>query len=453
MPEPSSSSARRGLLPALARFVLRIFFREVEVVGLDRLPSSKPLVLVANHVNGLIDPVLILGPLPLRPRFLAKSTLWKIPILAQILRAARAIPVYRRQDAGADPSRNEEAFAACHEALAQGEAIALFPEGTSHNEPALQPLKTGAARIVLEAERRLGPLGARIVPVGLTFDERGRFRSRALVRVGEPLDPAPELAAYDRDPVAAGRTLTARVDEALRQVTLNYPSWDEARLIARASDLFARPGAALPGDRALSETFDFHRAFLEGYGEMRSRCPEEVAAVAEAVRDYDRLLRAFHLRDDQVAAAYPVSPVARFVGRTLLRLLVLLPLALVGTLLNILPYQIVRLIVRRNRQGDQEATLKVFPSLALYPAAWIAEGFAAGHWLGMRAGVLTALLGLPTGYVAMLFDERRERFQREARAYLVLRTRRRASAELKAKREAVYRGVTALVAAYRGRGA
>jgi glycerol-3-phosphate O-acyltransferase/dihydroxyacetone phosphate acyltransferase len=436
------------------------------VVGAERIPRDRPLVLVANHVNGLVDPVLVLGPLPVHPRFLAKSTLWKIPVLAQLLNAARAIPGHRRQDApaastggSADANRNDDTFARCYEALADADgtgartartgALALFPEGTSHNEPALQPLKTGAARIVLEAETRLGPLGVRIVPVGLTFDERGRFRSRALVRVGEPLDPAPELAIYKEDPIAASRALTARIDRALHQVTLNYSSWDESRLIARAADLFARPGLELPHGRTLAATFDLHRAFLEGYEEMKARCPEEVAAAAQAVQAYDRLLTAFHLRDDQVAAAYPVSPVARFVGRTLLRLLVYLPLAAVGTLLNLLPYQIVRAIAGRSKDGDQKATLKVFPGLALYPACWLAEAFAVGYGWGGRAGLLTFLLCLPTGYVAMLFDERRERFQREARAYLVLRTRGRAAAELREKRAAVYRGVTALVEAYR----
>ncbi|HTQ80713.1 MAG TPA: hypothetical protein VMM92_12000, partial [Thermoanaerobaculia bacterium] len=254
-------------------------------------------------------------------------------------------------------------------------------------------------------------------------------------------------------PVAAGRALTARIDAALRAVTLNYPSWDEARLIARAADLFARPGLTLPQGRRLHETFDLHRAFLEGYREMQERCPAEVAEVAAAVREYDRLLAAFGLRDDQVAAAYPVSPVARFVGRTLLRLLLHLPVAALGTLLNLLPYQIIRVIASRSHDADQKATLKVFPSLVVYPACWLAEGLAVAHWAGWQLGLATFLASLPTGYVAMLFDERRERFAREARAYLVLRTRHRATAELKMRREAVYQGVTALVEAYRKEGA
>jgi glycerol-3-phosphate O-acyltransferase/dihydroxyacetone phosphate acyltransferase len=134
---------------AVARLVLEIFFREVEVVGAERIPAGRPLVLVANHVNGLIDPLLLLGPLPVMPRFLAKSTLWKIAPVRPFLDLAGAIPVYRRQDEGSnpskfDPGKNAETFTRAEELLAKGGALALFPEGTSHSDPSLKPLKTGA---------------------------------------------------------------------------------------------------------------------------------------------------------------------------------------------------------------------------------------------------------------------------------------------------------------------
>src|SRR3954449_3713643 len=94
----------------VARLILKVFFREVEVVGAERLPRDRPLVLVANHVNGLVDSLLLMGPLPVMPRFLGKSTLWKIPILRPFLNLAGAIPVHRRQDEGADLARNTETF-------------------------------------------------------------------------------------------------------------------------------------------------------------------------------------------------------------------------------------------------------------------------------------------------------------------------------------------------------
>jgi glycerol-3-phosphate O-acyltransferase/dihydroxyacetone phosphate acyltransferase len=176
----------RPWLVQLARTLTRIFFREIEVVGAERVPEAGPLLVVANHHNSLVDPALVLARLPRAPRFLAKSTLWKLPGLRVLLDAAGSIPVYRRQDAGEDTTRNRETFARCHEVLGAGGAVALFPEGISHDAPRLASLKTGAARIALEAGARFAPLGLRILPVGLVFDQKGKFRSRALLRVGAP---------------------------------------------------------------------------------------------------------------------------------------------------------------------------------------------------------------------------------------------------------------------------
>ena len=433
-----------------AHLVLRIWFRQVEVCGAERVPLGRPLVLVANHVNGLIDPLLLLAPLPVQPQLLAKSTLWKIPILRPFLRLAGSIPVYRPQDQ-ADTSRNVETFARAGEVLAKGGAVGLFPEGKSHSHPGLQPLRTGAARIVLEAERKHPGLGVRIVPVGLLFDARETFRSHALVQVGEPVDPTSEIAQQETDPTGAVRTLTARIDEALKEVTLNYETWEDARLIARAADLYRRRAPELPGRGRLSEGFVYRQAFLEGYRTLRERHPERVAAAAEAVREYDRLLRAFDLRDDQVAAAYPPSPVLRFVGRTLLRLLLHLPVAVVGTVLSYPVYRIVGPLVRRlTRNPDQVATYKVLGALFLFPLAWIAEGWLAGRYFGGWIGAAVALSAPFTAYGALLFHDRRAVFWHEARAYLLLRTRRRLAAELKARREEVLRQVEELEALYSG---
>jgi 1-acyl-sn-glycerol-3-phosphate acyltransferase len=217
-----SRRLRRGLdvaVTGLAWLVQHVFFRTIEVVGIERIPRDTPLVFAANHTNSVVDAVLLLALPGARPRLLGKSTLWSHPVMRPLLVLIGALPVYRRQDPGVDVAGNFATFARCHEALKAGINIALFPEGMSHNERHRLPLKTGAARIVLEAEDRYGPLGIRIVPVGLSYEAKGTFRSRVRVSVGHPIDPASEVARYHTEPGAAVRALTARLADGLDLVT------------------------------------------------------------------------------------------------------------------------------------------------------------------------------------------------------------------------------------------
>lgn len=434
---------REKLVYGLARLVLKAFFRRIEVEGLERVRPTGPVLLVANHVNSLIDAVLMAGTLGRLPRFLAKSTLWQMLGLRPFLALAKVIPVYRRQDKGVDTSKNMETFAACHEVLRQGGAIALFPEGISHNKPNLQPLKTGAARIALEAEERFGPLGIEIVPVGLTFGAKGMFRSRALVQVGEPLEVRLEP---EKDSYQTAKKLTAAIEEGLRQQTLNFESWEEARLVNRAADLYARPQPELPSKEDLADRSRHRQAFAKIYRSLRQDHPTEIENVARAVARYDRLLSAAGMRDDQVGAAYPMTKIFRYLSKTALYLLLYLPVAVAGTVLNWLPYRIPGWIAGRFATSpDVASTYKLFPAFFIFPFFWAGEA-ALGAWLGGWRIALALLIFAPlSGWMALRFHERRNTFLDEARAYLKLRTRKGMSSELKRRRGTVLREVERLM--------
>ncbi len=145
------------LLPVfsrVSRLALRTFYR-LEVAG-GRVPPAGPVLLVANHPNSLLDPAMVVAVAGRPVRFLAKAPLFGDAQVGWLVRGAGAIPVYRASD---DPSKmgaNQDAFRAAHASLAEGDAVGIFPEGTSHSEPSLVPLKTGAARIALGAAARVG---------------------------------------------------------------------------------------------------------------------------------------------------------------------------------------------------------------------------------------------------------------------------------------------------------
>jgi glycerol-3-phosphate O-acyltransferase/dihydroxyacetone phosphate acyltransferase len=457
MSEPSASEqgARRPrLVGGLARLLLFAFFRSVEVQGLERIPRGRPMICVGNHVNSLLDPALLIGYLPIAPRFLAKSTLWKQPFVRVFLELAAAIPIYRKQDEGVDTSKNAATFAACHEVLRAGGTIAIFPEGVSHDEPALVPLKTGVSRILLEAEQRFGPLGACILPVGLTFEDKTRFRSRALVHVGPPIEPAAEIERHRHEPEAAVRALTDKVRAGLEAVTINYPSWDEARLIQRAAEIYSRPVADGPGELPLRAVLPQQRDFIEGYRHLLAIAPAHVHEVAAAVRDYDDDLRELKLADAQVAALYPARLISRYLLRTLAMLVALSPFGLVGTAINFLPYHGAGALARRIAPSpDTLATYKLFASLVAYPSTWILLAVASlwldSPWVsGWHLAVGLLIAGPMTGYLAVRWHQRIDDFVRQARAFLLLRSGRFSVEKLKVKRRRVLVALNDLIDDY-----
>src|SRR5712692_2651122 len=113
----------RRITCAILKFALRVYFRRIEVVGLDNVPRDAPVIFLLNHPNALVDPVFLLCLAPRRVAFVAKAPLFRMPVIGYLARALDSLPAYRRQDQGEDVSRNLETFAAARKLLASGITI------------------------------------------------------------------------------------------------------------------------------------------------------------------------------------------------------------------------------------------------------------------------------------------------------------------------------------------
>ena len=435
-----------ALVAWLSRRLMRLYFGSIEVEGLDRFPRGAPVLIVANHHNAILDQMLLLGWLPVHARFLAASSLWKDPVMKHFVKLAGVLPVQRKQDNV--PSDNAKMFSAVRDELVRGGAVGLFPEGETHDAPHLLEPKTGAARMALDAVTAGGAAALRIVPVGLHYEHKDEFRSRALVSIGVPLDPSPEAARADQP--QAVRDLTARIGEALRATGPDFTSWDEVRLMSLVSSIFSAPRLEVPEGSTLADLTATERAFVSGYRALKEKQPERIAKVERDVRSYGRLLELARLRDRQVASSYPVFRVLGFAVRCLLALLVGLPLALVGLVTSGLPYWICGRLARRPPDRDEVSTYKLFAGLVFYPAFWAVEVALAWMFLGGRMAAAAALALPLTAWVALGVTEVWESFFGEARAWLLLHTRASLASHLKVRREALHRDIAALVAEAQG---
>ncbi len=425
----------------VVRLLLSLFYR-IEVQG-DLAPEG-PVIFVGNHPNGLVDPGLVFALVQRRITFLAKAPLFRIPLVAQMLKVVGALPVYRRQDDPTQVGRNEGTMAAASAALESGGAITLFPEGKSHSEPQLAELKTGCARIALAAAKR----GARvrIVPIGFVYEQKQLYRSRVRIDVGPPLDVAPYLERAKTDEPGAVRELTEQIATELRRLTLNLDRWEDLPAVETAE--------ALSALRAGTEARDLERlrAFAAGMQLLRDEQPERFDRLRDRVMSFRRRLDLLRVRPEHLKVEYRPDVVARFVAKNLFALLLGLPLFVLGMALFVLPYQIPWLAAAVFRvERDVEATVKLLVLLVLAPL-WNALLAAVAWGAFGPVGGVAALIGcLPLALFTRYFYERRAAAIADAATFFRLTRRATLKARLLEEGEALAREIEAVAEELRPR--
>jgi glycerol-3-phosphate O-acyltransferase / dihydroxyacetone phosphate acyltransferase len=347
-------SLRRALV-ATFRQIVRLYFREIERVGTAPSAATRGRVFVSNHHNALIDPILVLTDAACEISPIAKSTLWKIPGLRWLLDRAGAVPIVRRKDTpDKAQGTNDETFEKIASHLATGGNILIFPEGTSHSEPHLAPLRTGAARMLAAADQR-GGVPLTFQAVALEFDARDDFRSRCLVLWG----PVRALGDIRETGEARIRAVTEQMDADLRALLVEGETHDERILIARVAEMLANDS----GDATLSGWSSIGRQ-VEHAGEvLRTAEPAVGDHVRRHVDAYYAELARLGLGDAQLATARAAvsKPTSRWLRRAALA-----PLAVPGFALYAIPYFIPRLIARSSDR-DAVSTVKLGAALVVYP--------------------------------------------------------------------------------------
>ena len=424
---------RRILLP-LFRLVLRVFFRRVEVAGLERVASPGPVLVVVNHPNGFVDPIVLFALCPRPVSFLAKAPLFRMPVVGAIVRSLDSIPVFRQQDDPREVSKNRETFDRARELLSRGNAIGIFPEGISHDAPHLAPLKTGAARIALGA--RLANL--RILPAGIFYPAKKTFRSPLLLSFGETIGVDALISEENSEPAPeAVRDLTRQIAEGLSRVTLQVERDEAVELIERAEAIFS---AEEPGRPSLSDHLELRQRFAEGYSRLAERDPSRLEQIRARISRFEAELAASGLDvRDLTSSPYPPSAVIRWIFRRSVLLLGSIPFAAAGIVLHYPAYRLCGVVARRysKEEDDLVATVKVFAAALFFPLTWIAAAILLSRF-GFAAS-LAGLLGSPLlGWIALRFSEKLDRSVGQARAFFGLVFRRREIERLVETRRAIH---------------
>lgn len=208
-----------SLLRWIDGIALHWFYADIRVIGKERIPACGPLLIAVNHQNALVDSLIASWVVPRRIAMTAKATLADNPLIAFVFRMLEVVPLRRVSDEARksngspfDRSRNRQAFREIIDLLRQNRAVLIFPEGKSHNKFGLEPLKTGLARLALQARDESAVTGLRILPLGLVFEDKGVPGTVVGARFGEVIE-------MDAWPDANHVTLTEEIATRLRAVS------------------------------------------------------------------------------------------------------------------------------------------------------------------------------------------------------------------------------------------
>jgi 1-acyl-sn-glycerol-3-phosphate acyltransferase len=410
----------RRFVTRFFRLCLKIFFRRIEVIGLERLPEGA-VILAANHPNGLVDPLFLLCYTPRPVSFLGKAPLLRYPLIGWFVRAFETIPVYRRQD-GTSGS-NRETFERARSVLRRGGAIAIFPEGTTHDDPRLRELKTGAARIAIGASAD----GVQVVPAGIYYTAKHRFRSAAMLVFGDPVPVAPAPVDDAGEPPRADvDALTARIGSALDEVTVQADSHAALALVGLAEDLFSADPR-----QPLWDELQLRRRFIEAYHRLRTNDPQRLQRLQSLVEQLDAELRGARLEVHDLRPQVTAS--------ALFRILVLLPLAILGAAISLVPYVVVSILVRRFAKGEGAlmATVKLIAALAVYPLWWAMLAVAVWRFGGAAWTGVFVLMAPVLSWIALVVIEQADEVLGDLRALRLRAFSRHAHESLVTRQRAI----------------
>jgi len=255
-----------ALLKLVVKIALRVFYKKVHIQIRGPIPTSGPLIVVANHPNTFMDPIVIAAMLRQQVYFLINGSVFRSPLAGWLLKRMNMIPIYRQEDVPGKTPDNRITFA-----------------------------------LGFEAEREfLG--GLQILTVGLNYSQANRFRSELLIHVDEPILVARFAAAYRKDPFEAATSLTEQIRIRLEEHLIITRNEREDRLVRQVENLYGEPLSRQLqlNPKEASQEFLLTKGIVEAIHYFEEHEPERLDRLRKQVEYYRSKLDQLSLRDEAI---------------------------------------------------------------------------------------------------------------------------------------------------------
>lgn len=316
----------------------RRYYRKITILGKENIPSEGPVIFGPNHLNALMDALMVLSTTPkkLSNSFLARSDIFKSKIAARILRYLKIMPAFRMRDGMENLNKNNETFSEADEVLDTNNALCLMPEGSQGDQRKLRPLQKGIFRVAFTAQEKYGTEpGIIIIPVGIDYSDRVKFGADVVINYGKPIQVSDYMERYKENPAVAINELRAYFKDRLHEVVIDLATenyYDCFALTVEVANTAATKQLGLKNDEG--GRFIARQKVGEYLVDMEKNEPERMEKLDSIYKEYKKLT-------DKIKLPVSVLEKPWNVCKLLLGFLLLLatsPIFAVGFVLNMFPF-------------------------------------------------------------------------------------------------------------------
>lgn len=393
------------------RLTLKSYFKVLKVTGKENIPADGPIIFVANHPSTLMDPVVIGAIVRQQLYFLAAAEFMGKGIITWLMQKLfNMIPIYRPNTLPDKSVKNGDVFEKCFMHLSNKGSILIFPEGSSITEKKLRPLKTGVARIAFGTEKQ-HDVQVHIVPIGLNYSDPHSFQSELYVRIGKPILTSDIDALQMEDEFEKAKALTQIIEDRLKENLIHLEDeklealFDKVRRVS-AHELRVANHQKL----GLEDKFKLDQEIQEGMAYYANKHPEVLEMITRNLDNYIRRSEFYGVNDSTISKG-----VGQISWYDYIRIILGIPVFVIGFLANSLPYYTTIRIFRRLKIDPSfHGSIGMSLGMVLYLIWYIGWGvyvsnFTGYWWFGFLIITVVYLTGRFTlKYLSLIFQMRQQ---------------------------------------------
>jgi len=388
-----------AFLKAYGRLIHDFFFyKKITYIGVENIPKDKPIFIAPNHQNALMDALAIIFSQKIQPVFLARSDIFKKPLIAKLLFAFKILPVFRIRDGKEKLHLNDIIYKKTMEVLEHNRQVIIFPEAQHINKKHVRKLKKGIQRIAFMLEDKHDfKADVQIIPAGIYYSNYWNLKSKLVVKYGKPITISDYKDDYKEDAAKTIVNFTNVLHEKVKEQVIHIEDLDfhdeydllrdicEEQMLNELS-LTANAENKLKADQETVKKVDL----------LKNSDNNTFLNLIQKVKTYDEQLKEYRLKDWVINKKGKKN---NFFLRFLL-LLIGAPIFVYGIINNVLTYPLPGLITKKIKDRQFESSVVFVFFLFIFPAVYTIQAVAV--WIVFKMWYVALFYFITVPFLGML---------------------------------------------------